>query len=208
MWACGHVGMWACDCNLTLIGNVARCTADDFRFDYKAENEERLEVSDAEDAVQAFEVTDGDWATYRGNLGRSAGTNVTIGAAKHLKWHYKPDRTHVSSDLSAAGGLVFLGGEDGKVRATDGKTGEARWVYQTAGPVKYPPTIAHDRAFVGSADGYAYCLEAATGRMLWRFRAAPVERRLMIYGSLSSTWPVNTGVLVHDGVAGTTQMTG
>jgi outer membrane protein assembly factor BamB len=54
---------------------------------------------------------------------------------------------------------------------------------------------------VGSGDGYVYTLEAATGRLLWRFRAAPVERRIMVYGNLCSTWPVNTGVLVHDGVA-------
>ncbi|HIE96191.1 MAG TPA: hypothetical protein EYQ63_04055 [Fuerstia sp.] len=196
-----YLGPWACDCNLSLIGNVARCSAGDFRFDYKAENEERLEVADSADAVQAFEVADSDWPTYRGNLSRSASTNVSIGAAKNLRWHYKPNRTHVSSDLSAAGGLVFQSGEDGKVRAIDGATGDERWSFQTAGPVKYPPTIAQDRAYVGSADGFAYCLEAATGRLLWRFRAAPVERRLMIYGSLSSTWPVNTGVLVHEGVA-------
>ena len=44
-------------------------------------------------------------------------------------------------------------------------------------------------------------LEAATGRLLWRFRAAPVERHIMVYGNLCSTWPVNTGVLVKDGVA-------
>ncbi|MEO2013077.1 MAG: PQQ-binding-like beta-propeller repeat protein, partial [Fuerstiella sp.] len=196
-----YLGPWACDCNLSLIGNVARCSAGDFRFDYKTENAERLEVAENGDAITPFEITDSDWATYRGNLNRSASTNVSIGAAKNLRWHYKPNRTHVSSDLSAAGGLVFQSGEDGKVRAIDGATGDERWSFQTAGPVKYPPTIAQDRAYVGSADGFAYCLEAATGRLLWRFRAAPVERRLMIYGSLSSTWPVNTGVLVHDGVA-------
>jgi hypothetical protein len=54
---------------------------------------------------------------------------------------------------------------------------------------------------VGSSDGWVYALEAATGRMLWRFRAAPIERRIMVYGHLSSTWPVNSGVLVADGVA-------
>ncbi len=55
--------------------------------------------------------------------------------------------------------------------------------------------------YVGSADGHVYALEAGTGRLLWRFRAAPVERHIMVYGNLSTTWPVNTGVLVHDEVA-------
>ncbi|MEO2034528.1 MAG: PQQ-binding-like beta-propeller repeat protein, partial [Planctomycetaceae bacterium] len=89
----------------------------------------------------------------------------------------------------------------GQVRSIDDDTGDQRWSFQTAGPVKYPPTISSDRAYFGSADGYAYCVEAATGRLLWRFRAAPIKRHIMIYGSLSSTWPVNTGVLVNDGVA-------
>jgi outer membrane protein assembly factor BamB len=53
---------------------------------------------------------------------------------------------------------------------------------------------------VGCNDGYVYALEAATGRLLWRFRAAPVERRVMVFGELWSTWPVNSGVLVQDGV--------
>ena len=81
------------------------------------------------------------------------------------------------------------------------RQGEERWSFQTAGPVKYPPSLSENRAYAGSADGFAYCLEAATGRLLWRFRAAPVERHIMVYGSLSSTWPVNTGVLVHDRIA-------
>ncbi len=196
-----YLGPWACDCNLALIGNVARCSAGDFRFDFKAQNEERLEVAENSVNVRAFEINDDDWATYRGNLSRSASTMVQVQQAKRLHWHYEPNRTYVPTDLSAAGGLVFLGGEDGKVRAIDGDTGEERWSFQTAGPLKYPPSLSKNRAYVGSADGFAYCLEAATGRLLWRFRAAPIERHMMVYGSLSSTWPVNTGVLVHDGVA-------
>ena len=108
---------------------------------------------------------------------------------------------HAPSEATSAGGLIFFGGEDGRVRAVDAETGALRWTFSTAGIVKYPPTIADGRAYVGSGDGHVYCLEAATGRLLWRFRAAPVERNLMVYGTLSSTWPVNTGVLVQDGTA-------
>ncbi|MCH2203464.1 MAG: PQQ-binding-like beta-propeller repeat protein [Fuerstiella sp.] len=196
-----YLGPWACDCNLALIGNVARCSAGDFQFDYKAKDEERLEVVRNGDSVQAFEIHDGDWPMYRSNLRRSASTAVPVQKAERVNWYHEPDRAFVPTDLSAASGLVFLGGEDGKVRAIDGETGKERWSFQTAGPVKYPPSLWDGRAYVGSADGFAYCLEAATGQLLWRFRAAPVERHIMIYDSLSSTWPVNTGVLVHDGVA-------
>jgi hypothetical protein len=61
--------------------------------------------------------------------------------------------------------------------------------------------VAGGRALVGSGDGYAYAFEAATGRLLWRFRAAPAERRIRVYDTLLSTWPVATGVLVDGSTA-------
>ena len=39
-----YLGPWQCDCNLSLIGLVARCSAGDFRFDYVAKDDERLEA--------------------------------------------------------------------------------------------------------------------------------------------------------------------
>jgi outer membrane protein assembly factor BamB len=64
-----------------------------------------------------------------------------------------------------------------------------------------PPTIWKGRALVGSGDGWVYCFEAKTGRLLWRFRAAPAERLIPVYGQLLSTWPAASGVLVDDGTA-------
>lgn len=196
-----YLGPWACDCNLSLIGNVARCSAGDFNFDREPTTKERLEIGSESEQPEPFEVSDLDWATYRGNLQRSGSSRAKVGRVSELKWHYHPERSYVPCDPSAANGLVFATGEDGIVRALDAETGHLRWQFQTGGPVKFPPTIAHSRVYVGSGDGYAYCLEAATGRALWRFRAAPVERQIMVYGSLCSTWPVNTGVLVHEGTA-------
>ena len=74
--------------------------------------------------------------------------------------------------LVAAGGLVFIGGDDGAVRAIDGASGSLKWTFRTGGPVLQSPTIYENRALVGSGDGYVYCLEAATGKELWRFLAA------------------------------------
>jgi hypothetical protein len=94
-----------------------------------------------------------------------------------------------------------MGGDDGRVWAIDATTGTQRWSFLTAGPVLQPPTIDAGRAYVGSGDGYVYALEAQTGRLLWRQHVAPYDRRIMVYGALSSTWPVNSGVLVDRGVA-------
>jgi len=87
------------------------------------------------------------------------------------------------------------------VRAFDAETGRDAWKAYTGGPIRHPPTIWRGRALVGSGDGHVYAFEARSGRELWRFRAAPIERRIPVYGRLASTWPASSGVLVQDGVA-------
>jgi len=79
--------------------------------------------------------------------------------------------------------------------------GRLQWKAYTGGAVRFPPTIWKGRAFVGSGDGWVYAFEAQTGRLIWRFRAAPAERKMPVYGSLLSTWPAASGVLVEDGIA-------
>ncbi len=202
-----HIGPWQCDCNLSLIGACAKCSAGD--FDFSAVEPDQLQPGGGGVEPEApLEVSEKDWPTYRGNNHRAASSPVRLARAQRPAgrsmpplWQYTPQAAHVPTVPTAAGGLVFVGGEDGKVRALDAGSGEQRWSFATSAPVKMPPTIWQDRAYFGSGDGYVYALEAATGRLLWRFRAAPVQRHIMVYGHLGSTWPVNTGVLVHEGVA-------
>jgi outer membrane protein assembly factor BamB len=95
----------------------------------------------------------------------------------------------------------MFGGQDGVVRGLDLKSGKLQWSAFTGGPMKYPPVFAHERLYVGSGDGYVYCLGHGSGDLMWRFRTAPAERFVPIYGSLSSTWPVGSGVLVDGDTA-------
>ncbi|MCH5375800.1 MAG: PQQ-binding-like beta-propeller repeat protein, partial [Planctomycetes bacterium] len=73
-----YLGPWQCDCNLSLIGRLARCSAGDFRFDYEATDEERLTTSENFDKVAEFVVTDKDWPTFLANNDRSSSTSVEI----------------------------------------------------------------------------------------------------------------------------------
>jgi len=198
-----YLGPWQCDCNLSLIGALALCSAGDFQFDIQAKDEERLELGEGDTKrVAPLEIAASDWPTYRADRQRSASTQVEVPPAKFAeKWRHEPSLKYVPTAPTAAGGLIFVGGSDGKVRAIDAENGKPVWQYSTPAPITYPPTLWNGRAYFGSADGYAYCLEAATGRLLWRFRAAPAERYINVYGALSSTWPVGSGVLVDDGVA-------
>jgi outer membrane protein assembly factor BamB len=195
-----YLGPWQCDCNLSLIGRLARCSAGDFRFDYEVIEKDRLQVTE-NPQVAVLPIIDRDWPTYRADNDRSSSTIVKIHSKVQLRWQYSSSSREIPAPSTAAGDLIFTAGEDGQVKALNAKNGKVVWTYKTAGPIRYSPTIDNDRVYVGSGDGRAYCLEARTGRELWRFRAAPVERHLMLYGKMSSTWPVNSGVLVNNGVA-------
>ena len=193
-----YLGPWLCDCNLSLMGAMALSPAGDFSFD--GEDSERLESFEPSDLAR-FNITPRDWPVHRANNAHNAATSARVGRELQSSWEFDPGRAITPTAPTAAGGLIFFAGDDGKVRAVRADTGEARWSFLTAGPIRVSPTLWHGRAYVGAGDGYVYCLEAATGRLLWRFRAAPVERRIMVYGRLCSNWPVNTGVIVEDGIA-------
>ena len=197
-----YVGPWCCDCNLSLMGTVTLCSAGDLDPAAAADDATRLELGEGDaQSVKPLEVTDLDWPTYRASNQRGAASQAEVASAVTQAWRYTPKQASKMTPPTAAGGLLFFGREDGKVECLDAATGQPAWGFFTGGPVLQPPTIWEGRAFVGSGDGHVYCLEATTGRMLWRFRPGPVERRIMVYGSLCSTWPVNSGVLLHDGVA-------
>jgi len=197
-----HITQWDCDCNLQLMGGIALAPAGSYQFGRDPTDAERLTTFPVAGGTAAPSmVAENDWPTYRADNARSQSTKATVPETVQVKWQYTPRSAARPSAATAAGGLVFVAGDDCCVRAFDAETGKERWTFATAGPVRLPPTLWEDRAYVGSADGYVYCLQAASGRAVWRFRAAPAERRVVIYGALSSTWPVNTGVLVDNGVA-------
>ncbi len=196
-----HWGPWMCTCNLSLTGNIALAPAGDFHLDSTATEAERLESHiEAGQAIEPLAVNPGDWPTYRADNQRSGAANVRIPKGVRLAWKHEPPAPTDPAAPVTAGGLVFLSGADGVVRALGLSDGEVRWTACTGGPIIYPPAIDVGRLFVGSGDGWVYAYEAASGRLLWRFRCAPTERKINCYGRLTSTWPVASGVLVHRGV--------
>jgi len=163
---------------------------------------ERLEIVKPAGEVASFsEVSPSDWPTYRGNAERSAATTVAVGRSDRPTWVFKPEYAFRPTAPVACGKLVFLGGDDGKVRALEAGGGRLVWSYATSGPIGEAPTVWRGRVYVGSGDGWLYVLEAATGKLLWRFRLAPFERRILLFGKLCSNWPVASGVLVEEGTA-------
>jgi len=87
------------------------------------------------------------------------------------------------------------------VIALDTETGKQLWSFAAGGRVDSPPTIHEGMALVGCRNGWVCCLRARDGALVWRFRAAPEERRIIAFSQLESAWPVHGSVLVQEGVA-------
>ncbi len=195
---------FTCDCQLTLNGLTCLGPAGGFDFTPVCTGPERLERKrDGTATVEALDESPADWPTFRANNQRTAATEAVIPDAGQLLWQAKASAFADERPTApvAAGGLVLVAGTDGVVRALDGDTGREQWKAYTGGEIRIPPTIWKGRALVGSGDGWVYAFEAATGSLLWRFRAAPVERKMPVYGKMLSTWPAASGVLVADGTA-------
>ncbi|MBM4155323.1 MAG: hypothetical protein FJ221_09895 [Lentisphaerae bacterium] len=186
-----------CDCNLSLLGITCLGPAGDHEFGKQAVESERLERHGESQPSRLSE----DWPTFRANNTGTVTTSATMADQSRVAWKSQPETARTPTAPTMAGGMVFVAGDDGVVRALDAADGKPLWTAYTGGAIRFPPTIWAGRAFVASGDGWVYSFEAKTGRLLWRFRAAPAERRIPIYGQLLSTWPAASGVIVDDGVA-------
>src|SRR5205085_5429614 len=88
------------------------------------------------------------------------------------------------------GKLLLVGSSrTDSVTALDTATGAEKWRYYAEGPVRFAPAAWEGRVYFACDDGHLYCLDAGTGRMLWKFRGGPSDRRVLGNGRLISTWP-------------------
>ena len=167
-----------------------------------------------------------DWPTYRRDINRSGITSEKLQFPLAENWSFRARhapqpawgdpkpvpieeilelrRAHFDDvfQVVAAGDAVYFGSSaNGKVYCLDASTGRIRWTSFTGGPIRLAPTLDGGRLYVASDDGYAYCLDVKDGQEIWRFRAAPEDRRVLGHGKMISLWPSRTGVLVDEGTA-------
>ena len=160
-----------------------------------------------------------EWPTYRHDMRRSAASPDTVGPELTQRWAYVPvhdprpawpmpaeelPRVHCDNGphVVVANGTAYFGSSvTHEVRAVDVETGDLQWVFRTEGPVRFAPAVYERRVYVGSDDGYVYCLDARQGSLIWRYRAGPSNEKVLGNGKMVSLWPVRTSVLVDDGVA-------
>ncbi len=167
-----------------------------------------------------------DWPTYHHDSARSAISSESLALPLTEHWSFTTGgepvpgwappqsvpvegflelpRVHYDDvyHLAVADGTVYFGSSaENKVCALDAATGEERWSVFTGGAVRLAPSVWNGRVYFGADDGWVYCVSAADGAVIWKFRAAPTDEMLLGRGRMVSLWPIRTGVLVDDGTA-------
>ncbi len=165
------------------------------------------------------------WTTYRADNRRSGTTAQTIKLPLTKSWNHqggipqqawtgpaKWDTYAKNAGLQsmrnfdpcyyttiADGKLYYGSSSDNAVHCFDINSGKELWTFFTNSAVRFPPSLANNRAFFGSDDGHAYAVDTTNGNLIWKVNAAPTTQNIINNGKLISTHPVRTGVtLVGD----------
>jgi hypothetical protein len=140
-----------------------------------------------------------DWPTYRRDNARSGSAGTRVPSEVAPIW-----QTGLQGRVSppvVVGDRLYVAETDAhRVTCLDVRDGARRWSYTADGPVDSPPTVHGSRVVFGGTDGSVYCLRDTDGELVWRFHAAPTDRRIVSYERIESAWPVHGSVLIEQGV--------
>jgi outer membrane protein assembly factor BamB len=107
--------------------------------------------------------------------------------------------------VAAAGKLFFGSSADCHIYALNADTGKELWSFATDAPVRFAPALWKDstgnwRVLAVSDDGVLYCLDSASGKLLWSRRGGPNRRMLLGNGRMISRHPARGGPVVKGNV--------
>jgi len=116
-------------------------------------------------------VPGGEWATFRGDLQRSAFYPAFPKGKLRLAWRKElwKELTGPRAEVIVADGRAFLGTYAGRMYAWNMATGDQQWVFETVGPIGHSPAYANGTVYFGGMDRRLRAVEASTGKERWSF---------------------------------------
>jgi hypothetical protein len=156
-----------------------------------------------------------DWLMWRYDANRSAASPQKLSDELYLQWVREYPKVEqawenpLNRDLMqfdkvyepvVMGNIMFVGSSiSDRMVALDTDTGEEKWSYYVSGPVRLPPVAHKGKVYFVSDDGYLYCLNAEDGKLKWKFRGGPSDRKMLGNQRLVSTWVARGGPVLKDG---------
>ena len=139
-----------------------------------------------------------DWPAFRHDTRRTCQAGAGLTAALTKAWTL--DLGGVPTAPIVVDNLVHVAvPKTRQLIAVSAVSGEKRWSVTTLGQIDTPPTWHQGTVVYGTRDGYVACRRASDGVLVWRFLAAPSQRRVMANGQLESSWPVHGSVVIEGG---------
>lgn len=176
-----------------------------------------------------YKVTENDWPQYQRDNYRSAASKVSINVKKlSPAWEHNSVQEPVPAWFGPAkwdayakvialpsmrnydpvfhpvivGDRMYFGSTaDDGLHALDVKTGEEKWVFPAGAPIRIAPTYHNGKLYFGADDGYAYCISAKDGQLIWKYSPTEGEQNLLHNDRMISRWPVRTGVIIEEETA-------
>lgn len=155
-----------------------------------------------------------DWPTWRYDAARTAVSPEQLPEQLYLQWvrelpplkpaFWQIRQDRLQFDLGyepvVAGKTLFVGSSrNDSVAAFDTATGVEKWRVYVDGPVRLAPAAWNGKLFVASDDGWLRCLDAASGKLLWKVQGAPSSRKILGNDRFVSVWPARGGPVVENG---------
>ena len=118
-----------------------------------------------------------DWTQFHAGRTRAGVVSgetlltTTTAASIHKLWGAATDPSSqgINSSPAVAGGLVYVGSDDGSLWAFDALTGAPMWRDPVGSQVRSSPAVADGRVFFGSSGGSVYADDALTGARVWSY---------------------------------------
>lgn len=164
--------------------------------------------------ASAGSVAAGDWPMWRHDAGHSAAAPESLPDTLRLKWTRQyAARVPVWDDPLnqdmmpydrifepvVQGQRMFLGFNDSdKLVALDTRSGRVVWTFYSDGPIRFSPVAADGKVYFCSDDGWLYCLDAGSGKLRWKLRGGPGDRKVLGNRRLISAWPARGGPVLRD----------
>jgi outer membrane protein assembly factor BamB len=152
-----------------------------------------------------------DWPMWRYDAGRCGASPQALPAELHLQWVREypplqpawPEQDKMQFDVAyepiVQGKTLYLSSSRHDcVRALDTVTGAEKWTFFADGPVRFAPVAWHGKLYFTADDGYLYCLDGLTGKLIWKSRGGPGERKILGNERLISMWPARGAPVIAD----------
>jgi outer membrane protein assembly factor BamB len=103
------------------------------------------------------------------------------------------------ADATFARGSVYIGADDGTMRAIDARSGTSQWSFRAGGAIRARPALADGDVLFQADDGFLYRLDGKTGIERWRTRIAARPMNRVPLGDRQSRYENRASGVVLDG---------